>query len=276
MINLQIGPLALPLNPLLMLAGWWLASAVADRLLKPRPADVRRMGARALTLAAVAGLLAARIGFIATAWPTYAANPLSIIDVRDGGWLPWAGAATAAGVLAGFAWRWRAIAKPVAVGAASGFVLWAAATTALGVHDDPPLPRLSLPPIDGGAPVPLHAGDGRPTVINIWATWCAPCRIEMPHLAKAQQQNPNVRFVFVNHGENPAAARLWLEAQPYRLVNVLSDARMQLASAVGTSGLPTTLFIDAQGRIVERHMGPLSEASLVGKMKGLGEGGRAP
>ena len=274
MLNLQLGPLALPLNPLLMLAGWWLASAVADRLLKPRPEDVRRMGARALTLAAVAGLLAARLGFIATAWPAYAASPLSSLDLRDGGWMPWAGAATAAGVLAGFAWRWRAIARPVAVGAASGLALWAAATTALGVHDDPPLPALSLVPLDGGAAVPLHAADGRPTVINLWATWCAPCRIEMPHLAEAQQQHPDVRFVFVNHGENPEAARAWLQRQPYRLANVLSDPRLQVADAVRTSGLPTTLFVDAQGRIVERHMGPLSAASLRGKMRGLGEGFR--
>jgi thiol-disulfide isomerase/thioredoxin len=280
MLNLSLGPLALPLNPLLMLAGWWLAGWVADRLLKARPAgathdtyaesapQAHRQVGRALTMAAVVGLLAARAGFVALAWSAYAARPLVMLDVRDGGWMPTAGAAAAIGVLGGFAWRHRAIARPLAAGVAAGVALWAAASAALGVHARPPLPALELPTLEG-LPGELLAHDGRPTVINLWATWCAPCRVEMPELAAAQQHHAGVRFVFVNHGESPEAVRRWLSGQPYRLTHVLSDSRMQLAQAVGTSGLPTTLFVDAQGRMVERHFGPLSAASLEGKLREL-------
>jgi thiol-disulfide isomerase/thioredoxin len=265
MLNVQIGPFSLPLNPLLMLAGWWLASFVADRMLRKQPDSLRRMGARALTLAIIGGLLAARAGLVAMAWPAYAAEPLSIFNVRDGGWLPWAGLAAAVGVLGGFAWRYVALRPALAAGTAAGFALWAAASSALGVHDKPPLPALTLATADGQK-TELLARDGRPTVINLWASWCAPCRAEMPHLAEAQARHPDVRFVFVNHGEPPERVRAWLAQQPYRLINVLFDERQQLGPAMGTSGLPTTVFVDAQGQVVKRHTGPLSRASLEARL----------
>mgnify|MGYP000942952960 CR=1 FL=1 len=267
MLSLQFGPFALPLNPLLMLAGWWLAAWLADRMSGPLGEPTRRMAGRGLVMGAVVGLIASRGAFVALAWEAYASEPLTMLNLRDGGWMPWAGLAAGLGVLGGFAWRYPATRRALAVGATAGVAAWSLASTVLGVHERPALPALVLPSVDGSTQT--LASDGRPMVVNLWATWCAPCRTEMPILAHAQLQHPQLRFVFVNHGEAAATAASWLASQPYELQNVLLDTRQQLAPAVGTSGLPTTLFVDGQGRIVERHFGPLSAPSLAAALSRL-------
>ena len=268
MINLQLGPLALPLNPLLMMAGWWLASAVADRLARHEAEPTPRRVARAMLLAAALGLLVSRAGFVAMGWAGYVAEPLSTLNLRDGGWMPLAGLLTALGVLGGMAVHHAATRRPLIVGALAGLLLWGGATTALGVHQRPALPALSLASLEGPS-VALHAQPGRPMVINLWASWCGPCQVEMPYLAQAQRARGDIRFVFVNHGERAETVQRWLAQQPYVLSNVLLDPQMALGAAVGTTGLPTTLFIDAQGRLVERHFGPLSAASLQARLQNL-------
>ena len=260
MLSLQVGPLALPVHPLLMVAAWWTAAWLAQRLAPDGPSRSRAMADRAMTVGAITGVVAARAAFVATAWPAYADDPLDVLNLRDGGWMPWAGLAAALGVLAGFAWRYPRIRRALALAAAAGVALWAVLSTALGVHDRPRLPALSLTSVDGE---PLSLGpDGRPAVINLWATWCAPCRAEMPLLAKAQQRHPQVRFVFVNHGEPGDVVQRWLAQQPYVLRNVALDPQRRVAAAAQTQGLPTTLFVDAEGRLVDRHFGALSGPSL--------------
>ncbi len=272
MLTFNLGPLALPANPLLMLAGWWLAAAVADRLSSGQPLRLRRMAARALMMAAAVGLLAARGGFAALAWDAHLAEPqplLSLLNLRDGGWMPEAGWAAALGVLGGFAWRYPGTRRALALGALAGTTLWGAASFALGVHSTPALPALDLQTLDG-KPLRL-APDKRPMVINLWASWCGPCREEMPAFARAEAAHAGVRFVFVNHGEKAETARRWLQQQNFQLKEVVLDPRQELATAMKTSGLPTTLFVDAQGQVLERHFGPLSVPSLVGRLRSLPE-----
>ncbi len=287
MATLQLGPLALPLNPLLMLLGWWIASWLSDRALRPYPVSARRQGARTLLLAAGIGLLASRAGFVALAWPAYAqgltdalssGSPaglgpwlntlLQIVQIRDGGWLPEAGLAAAVGVLMAGGWRYPLTRRPLALGASAGLVFWAGASMVLGVHERPSLPAVTLNSLQGPS-VQLHQQQGAPMVINLWASWCPPCVEEMPVLAQAQQRHPGIRFVFVNQGESPEKVRQWLSRQPYRLDNVLLDPRQQVGEAMGSAALPTTLWVDAQGRVLERHIGPLSAASLEGRLRSL-------
>lgn len=262
MTTLNLGPFALPLNPLLLLLGWWLASALAERL----AGESRLMASKAFVRAGLAGLLAARAGFVVQAFDAYAASPLSVLDLRDGGWSPWGGLVAALSMLAWFGLRWGTLRKPLAAGAIAGLAVWSGLSALLGVHDRPMLPALTLQRLDGTsiALSPLTAG--RPAVINLWATWCPPCRVEMPLFASAQQREPGVSFVFVNQGEGASGVQRWLSLQPYVLDNVLLDARMQAGKALGSAGMPTTLFYDAGGRLVERHVGPLSAASLEGKL----------
>src|SRR5690606_6628168 len=95
-----------------------------------------------------------------------------------------------------------------------------------------------------------------------WATWCPPCRREMPVLAAAQQRETGVEFIFANQGEPMEAVQTYLASEALELRNVLLDPRMQLSQHMGTQGMPTTLFFDATGTLVHTHMGELSTATL--------------
>jgi hypothetical protein len=104
-------------------------------------------------------------------------------------------------------------------------------------------------------------------VINLWATWCPPCRREMPVLQNAQHEHQNVTFLFVNQGESMQSVSTFLETQGLNLSNVLFDSGGQLAQKVGSMALPTTLFYSADGRLLGSHLGELSKASLARAME---------
>jgi thiol-disulfide isomerase/thioredoxin len=118
-----------------------------------------------------------------------------------------------------------------------------------------------------GQPVRLHEiAARRPVVVNLWATWCGPCRREMPVLAAAQNRYPGVVFVFANQGESAETVRRYLDTERLGLSRVLLDPSSSLGPALGSGGLPTTVFFDRQGRRVDAHMGALNAAALAGKL----------
>ena len=265
MAALQLGPLAFPLNPLLWLGALLLASALAARLAGPQA----RAAADAVWQAALLGFASSRLVFLAGAADAYLASPWSVLDLRDGGWSPWAGAGAALGLLAWRGWRAAALRRALALAAAAALAFWALASTLLGVHERPELPQLALQASDG-ATTPLRAlVQGQPTVINLWASWCAPCRAELPAFAAAQQRSPELRFLFINQGEDVATVQRFVAAQPFALDGVWLDRGSLLGPAIGSTGLPTTLFVDASGRIVERHFGMLSAPSLARRLRAL-------
>lgn len=106
-------------------------------------------------------------------------------------------------------------------------------------------------------------------VVNLWATWCPPCRHEMPVLRDAQSRHSEVVFVFANQGESADAVRHYLDSERLRLDNVLLDSGMQTGQRAGSGALPTTLFYNAQGKLVNRHLGELSTESLAGYIESL-------
>ena len=123
------------------------------------------------------------------------------------------------------------------------------------------LPDMTLLDVEGEQ-VSLQELNNRPLVVNLWATWCPPCRREMPVLADAQQREADIVFVFVNQGEGPGEIIRFLDATGLTLHNVLLDTGGQFGQQVGSQALPTTLFYNAQGQQVASHLGELSAASL--------------
>lgn len=265
MLTLNIGPLVLGMPQLLLLVslllavltGWWVG--------RRHQRNPERQVFRLLLLA----LVVARLAFVVVYFEDYRDNGWGMLDIRDGGFIPWAGMLAA--LLAGgwLLWRNADLRKPLGAALAVGVLSWGLSN--LGWHafeQGTRLPEMALRDISG-APVKLEDYTGKPLVINLWATWCPPCRREMPVLAEAQEQHEEFVFLFVNQGEGEGQIARFLEGSGLNLRNLLIDSGGRLGQHVGSQALPTTLFYDAQGRQVGSHLGELSRASLAHALKAL-------
>ncbi len=264
--TLQLGPLALPLAPLLFGAAILVALAVGRWLGRRGGVDAEAVLLQMLLIGAVA----ARLGFVWEWRGPYLRDPLSILDLRDGGWAPVAGFAAAYLYALARTSRQRALRRPLIGATLTALVLGAAvqalwpATTAAGA----PLPALSLTALDGRS-VPLAGFQGKPVVVNLWATWCPPCRRELPLLQQAQSERADLHFVFVDQGETRDQVARFLGAQNLPLRNVLLDPALATGAAFDQRALPTTLFFDAGGRLVATRVGALSAATLAESLAAL-------
>lgn len=129
-----------------------------------------------------------------------------------------------------------------------------------------------IPP--AGGRLALAALRGHPVVINFWASWCAPCRAEMPMLVRAWHAYAprGVVVLGLDTDDTPAEARRFLAAYhvDYPIVTVPDD---RLGRAYGVIGLPTTVFVDASGAIRARQLGqfagPDGERTLTRQLDAL-------
>ncbi|MET0983231.1 MAG: TlpA disulfide reductase family protein [Telluria sp.] len=262
---INLGPLALPVRVVSPLLAMLAASAACAWWARRRAVDP----SNTLWHMVLWGLLAARAAFVLKHFDTYLAAPLDILDIRDGGFVAFAGLLVALAIGGDAARRERTLRRPLMTSALAGIVVWTGATVAFGSQaSQAPLPDLALRRLDGSV-LPLRGG-GKPVVVNLWATWCPPCRREMPALGAAQAANPDVAFVFVNQGEDPAVVQRYLDDERIALRDVTLDPARAVARATQAVGYPTTLFYDAQGRLVARHMGELSRAQLNEQLGALG------
>lgn len=259
-MSFTLGPLVISLDRLLfilaffaaLLVGWWVG---------------RRRGVTVepvLTRMLIFGLIGARLGFVALYWEEYWAKPWSIIDIRDGGFLLSAGLATAAATGAFYVWRNNLIKVPLAAGVTAGLVLWVAG---VGLGSLTPtaqmsVPHLVLPNLQGEFQSLRELHAGRPMVVNVWATWCPPCRREMPVLAQAQQNEKDVAIVLINQGEHSDVVLRYLEKERLEFDNMLLDPQSRTHSEMGVRALPSTFFFNAEGELVDSHFGELSAATL--------------
>ena len=271
MLSLSLGPIALPLAPFLLLIAIWGSSWLASRRARQGADKVPgEQAGRTVTHAALLGLVAARLAYLVWHADAYLASPWAAFDLRDGGW------SAPAGLVAGVAWlAWRGLVtpwlrRPLAVSGAAGVAFWWLATLASGLAGTHSLPPVQLVRIEDARVLSLtEAARGRPVVVNLWASWCGPCRVEMPMLAAAQQREPTVAFLFVNQGELPATVQSFLQKQSFTLREVMLDSGSSLGQAIGSRGLPVTLFFDAKGRQVDAHFGILNSAALESRLRQL-------
>ena len=140
-----------------------------------------------------------------------------------------------------------------------------AAPASESAGDAAALPSASLPVLgddgDDGM-VDTSSWRGRPTVVNFWATWCAFCVEEMPAFqAVSQAAGDRVRFVGVDR-EDRVSEALELARRTGVTYDLVEDPDGVFFRAVGGRGMPTTLFVDADGAVVYAHAGPLTQRRL--------------
>lgn len=148
-----------------------------------------------------------------------------------------------------------------------------------------PAPRLTLAPLDGlsdgGLPVPGWSGAdltaGEPTVVNFFASWCVPCVQEHPFLMQLKEKT-GVRILGINHKDPSPGGRRFIGryGNPYSAVGVDGDGRV--AIEWGVYGMPETFVVDGSGRIVLKHVGPITAdvlaKSLIPSVTKLRDGSR--
>ena len=177
-----------------------------------------------------------------------------------------------AGVLLALAGCGSTDAAP-AQGADSGFVAGDGSIVVLPEDERVPAPDLSGPTLDGGT-FTLADHRGEVVVLNVWASWCAPCRAEAPTLAalSAELEDSGVQFVGLDTRDSDVPARAFVERFGIGYPNVIDpDGRLQLlfGDSLPPQAIPSTLVIDPEGRVAARALGKVSESSLRGMIEPL-------
>ena len=175
-------------------------------------------------------------------------------------------------------WRRLLLAAPMLVAAAFGVHYL---TNRAGIGDTPRAALAETPPgvtddigvrkgqlardfvgvAPDGSSVRLSDLRGRPTIINFWATWCPSCLAELPDFKRVQEElgAENLNVVAVNAGESSGDVQGFLEDLDAPAFHVAMDPTLVLSDAYGVSGMPTSLFLDADGVIRAIYVGQLNK-----------------
>ncbi|MBN2114180.1 MAG: TlpA family protein disulfide reductase [Acidimicrobiia bacterium] len=136
-------------------------------------------------------------------------------------------------------------------------------SAACGSAGVPPEGVSELPPTDYAAMSALLAASDRPVVLNVWASWCIPCRSEAPLLRRAHEESGDrVRFVGVAVRDDQEAARGFIAE--FGLVNLehYFDPSGSVPGGLGAAGVPHTFFFAPGGHLVHHHAGVIDEGAL--------------
>ncbi|MCX7904864.1 MAG: TlpA family protein disulfide reductase [Caloramator sp.] len=114
-----------------------------------------------------------------------------------------------------------------------------------------------------GETVKLSDYKGKVVVLNFFATWCPPCKAELPGFVKMvdEYKGKDVQFVFVDIGEDKKTVEDFLKANSYNIVPLM-DYDGNIANIYGVRGIPTTFIIDKNFEIINQHVGYMDEGTL--------------
>lgn len=160
---------------------------------------------------------------------------------------------------------------PLSLFLVAAIVLFATLTTrqpppAYGDLMGEPFPPVALPSLSGDAVVTRPQGV---QVINFFASWCVPCRIEHPDLLALEAEG--VRMLGIAWKDSPAAAAAYLEELDDPFVTVALDQEGRLGDRLGVQGAPETFVLNSEGQIIFHWRGPLNEPSMKGLRQALKE-----
>lgn len=135
------------------------------------------------------------------------------------------------------------------------------------------IPDFSLPPLDellqDGVQVPALSASslkGRVSIVNVWASWCGPCREEHPFLVTLSK-NTQINLVGINYKDDPENARRFLGTFGNPFSAVGRDSTGRTAIDWGVYGVPETFIVAADGTILYRHVGPLTADAIAGPIQ---------
>lgn len=132
---------------------------------------------------------------------------------------------------------------------------------------DEPVPAFALPPIDGMDSGGLTTADltdsGEPVVLNVFASWCVPCRAEHPLLVR-MAEDEGIPVYGLNYKDPADEARVYLDelGNPYRKIGAMSDDEASVGIELGIYGVPETYIIDGEGTIRYKHIGAFDGQDL--------------
>lgn len=259
--SIAIGPMGFSLHHLVIGLAFLLALLAGALLGRRHRVSVSDTLFSALFIA----LLSARLVFVLRYWGEYD-GLLARLDIRDGGFDLIGGLL---GALAYAGWAlWRSPRQRLPLGGALlvGGLVWGAVvgSSTLIEQQSRPLPDTALLTQHGQPTslVQLAQQQQQPLVVNLWASWCPPCIREMPVFEHAQQTEQDITFVFVNQGESAQQIEAFLQQHGFSLKNVWQDPSNALGQATGAHAMPTTLYYNSDGQLVNTHFGELSRATL--------------
>ncbi len=264
-----------------LVLGLLLAVWLALRVSKLMGAEAKALESAAIGVT-LAGLIGARLGFVIMNWGAFQDDLLSALYVWHSGYLPWSGVFIG-GVYAYVRYELKPLylrSLLIAFGVAALLPLITFEATKLRLPNSNALllgdatPEVRMVNLEGKA-VSLRDLRGQVVVLNFWATWCPPCRREMPMLESVARayQNRDVAIIGFDVGET--ASRI-LETTsslgvnyPIWLDGSDTDSSHLIYRMFGGVGLPTTVFIDRNGLLRARQIGELSRASLIANLESL-------
>lgn len=221
------------------------------------------------TAAAWAGIGAGRAGHVLLHASSFSDDPLRALAVWQGGFnLP----ATLLGVASISVLYIRstrfAVGAVAALFAGTLVSITTLELTRATYSQAPPPNRITT--LDGRS-VAVADFKGRPVVINLWASWCPPCRREMPLLARQAAARDDVSFLFINQGEPRVTISRYLNREGLALGNVLLDMAAAVSRHYAAPGLPVTLFLRQDGTLNSMHTGEISPEALESAIKAIAE-----
>ena len=132
-----------------------------------------------------------------------------------------------------------------------------------------PLPAFKLDPIIPGKPGVASATfrDGKPRLLNVFASWCVPCAAEAPQLAKLKAAGARIEAVAIRDKAADVQDFLARYGDPFAAVG--SDPESEVQLAIGSSGVPETFVVDGKGQIVLQHIGDIRDEDVPGILAAL-------